>query len=235
MKRVVKMFVMYLIVCSVVIMLALTGNRVVTVMQETATLTGRKYVIIDAGHGGIDGGATSCTGVLESQLNLEIALQLNDLMHLLGIHTLMTRTDDRSIYTQGETIAAKKISDLKERVRIVNDIENAVLISIHQNTFPESRYHGPQVFYATSENSESFAKTMQFALNVTLAPDSNRSAKKAHGIYLLENIDTTGILIECGFISNPEEESKLRNPEYQKLLSCVIASAASTYLRDHNT
>ncbi len=235
MKRVVRVFVTYLIVCSVVIMLALTGNRVVTVMQETATLVGRKYVIIDAGHGGIDGGATSCTGVLESQLNLEIALQLNDLIHLLGIPTIMTRTDDRSIYTQGETIAAKKISDLKERVRIVNDIENAVLISIHQNTFPESRYHGPQVFYATSESSESFAKTIQFALNVTLAPDSKRSAKKAHGIYLLENIDTTGILIECGFISNPEEESKLRNPEYQKLLSCVIASATSTYLRDHNT
>lgn len=235
MKQIIKIAVTYLIVFSVIIALAITGNRVATVASEQTPLTNRKCVIIDAGHGGIDGGATSCTGVLESQLNLDIALRINDLMHLLGIHTITTRVDDRSIYTEGETIAAKKVSDLQERVRIVNESENGILISIHQNTFPDSRYHGPQVFYSVTANSEQFAKMMQTSLVTALDGYSKRTAKKATGIYLLENIRTAGILIECGFISNPEEETKLRSSEYQKQLACVIASVTSLYLSSCDT
>ena len=116
-----------------ILLLAMLGNKAVTVLSENAPLKSRHCFIIDAGHGGVDGGAVSCTGVYESRINLEIALRLNDLMHLLGYDTKMIRSEDISIYTYGETIAAKKSSDLKERVRIVNETENGILLSIHQN------------------------------------------------------------------------------------------------------
>jgi len=187
-------------------------------------------VIIDAGHGGVDGGSTSCTGVLESAINLEIALKLEDLLHLLGIDTLMIRTTDCSVYTKGETIAAKKVSDLKERARIVNGTENAVLISIHQNHFSDSRYYGAQVFYAPTAGSSILAKQLQSALITTLNPGSNRQSKKADGVYLMQQITRPGVLIECGFLSNHQEEAKLRDTAYQQKLCCVIAGTVSTYL-----
>ena len=207
-------------------------DRTVTVVAENAPLESRKCVIVDAGHGGIDGGATSCTGVLESKLNLDVALRTNDLLHLLGIKTIMIRTEDISIYKAGETIAAKKMSDLKERVRIVNETENGFLISIHMNQFSQSQYHGPQVLYAATEQSKALANTMQTALRISLDPDSKRGINKADGIYLLEHVKKPAILIECGFLSNPEEEAKLRSAEYQKKLSCVIAATFTTSLHD---
>ena len=174
----------------------------------------------------MDGGATSCTGKLESAFNLEISLRLRDLMQFLGYQTKIIRTEDISVYTEGETIAAKKMSDLKERVRICNATHGAILLSIHQNTFPESRYSGAQVFYAATEGSEDLAKALQKNLIATLNPGSSRSARQAKGIYLTEHISCPGILIECGFLSNPEEEAKLRSEEYQKELCCVIAVTA---------
>ena len=121
-------------------------NKTVTALASDAIQATRTTVIIDAGHGGIDGGAVSCTGVYESHINLQISLKLQDVFHLLGIQTKMIRTEDISVYTSGESIASKKVSDLKERVRMVNAIDNAILISIHQNYFADSRYSGAQVF-----------------------------------------------------------------------------------------
>lgn len=205
-------------------------GRVVTTEAENAPLQKRHCIIVDAGHGGIDGGATSCTGVLESQFNLEIAVKLNDLLHLLGVETRMVRLDDVSIYTEGETISAKKISDLKERVRIVNETSNSVLVSIHMNYFSDERYYGPQVFYSSDEDSKMIAGIMQENLNAVLYPESNRKIKKADGIYLMQNINRPGILIECGFISNPAEEFKLRDVNYQKKLCTIIATQLVTYI-----
>lgn len=230
MKRLLRNTAIHLLVLGVVIILAVSGSHYITVMSEQQPLTNRKCVIIDAGHGGVDGGATSCTGVLESQINLEIALRLNDLMHLLGLDTLMIRTDDRSVYTAGESIAAKKVSDLKERVRIVNSVENAILISIHQNYFSDSRYHGAQIFYGEGKGSSELATTLQTNIVTSLNPRSNRNTKKADGIYLLENAKCTAVLVECGFLSNPEEEAKLRSKEYQKKLCCVMATTVCQYL-----
>ena len=136
----------YLLLIAGFLGIAAGGSRAITVWSENAPINGRKTIVIDAGHGGVDGGATSCTGVLESQFNLEIALKLRDFMHLLGIQTCMIRDTDCSVYTQGDTISQKKISDLRERVRLVNSIENCVLISIHQNHFSDSKYSGAQVF-----------------------------------------------------------------------------------------
>jgi len=160
-------------------------------------------------------------------------LRLNDLLHLLGYKTRMIRTTDISIYTEGESIAAKKVSDLKNRVRITNETDNAILISIHQNHFSDSRYSGAQVFYPNTPGSEKFAKNLQALMIRSLNKSSKRQAKKSEGVYLMQNIQCTGILIECGFLSNPEEEQKLRNPIYQKKLCSVIASALSSHISEN--
>lgn len=206
------------------------ANRAMTVLSENAVIEDRICLIIDPGHGGIDGGATSCTGVLESKINLDISLRLNDLCHLLGYKTYMIRTDDRSIHTKGESIAAKKVSDLKERVHIVNETENSILISIHQNYFNESQYSGAQVFYAPTETSSEIAKKLQDNIVMTINPGSRRRPKAGKGIYLLEHIQRPGILIECGFLSNPIEEEKLLSESYQKKLCVNIICSVSQFL-----
>lgn len=219
----------YLLALIICVALAGWGSSAVTTSVQNTPVNRTFTVIIDAGHGGIDGGATSCTGILESAFNLQIAMKLNDLLHLLGYDTVMIRTTDTSIYTEGNSIAAQKVSDLKERVRIVNDTENAVLISIHQNTFSDSRYSGPQVFFADTAGSKALAEMLQSKLNSSLAPESKRTVKKAESVYLLQNIQKTGVLIECGFLSNPGEEAKLRDRGYQQELVAVIAAGLTEF------
>ena len=114
-------------------------------------------------------------------------------------------------------------------MRICAETDGAILLSIHQNTFPDSRYSGAQVFYPPTEGSRELAEALQKALISTLNPGSNRQVKKAEGVYLMAHISCPGVLIECGFLSNPEEESRLRSPEYQKALCCVIAATAAEY------
>ena len=217
----------YATVFAVMLCGAFTYEKAVNTVAENTILSKRSCIVIDAGHGGIDGGATSCSGVLESKINLDISLRLNDLLHLLGLDTVMIRKGDYSVFTQGKTIAQQKISDLKKRVQVVNTTDNAFLVSIHQNYFHDSRYYGPQIFYADTANSKIMAEKMQSALNITVAPSSKRIQKNAVGIYLMDNIACDGILIECGFLSNPEEEKKLLSAVYQKELCCVLASVLS--------
>lgn len=187
-------------------------------------------IVIDPGHGGIDGGATSCSGQLESQYNLEIALKLEDLFHLLGFRTKMIRKTDTSVHTSGDTIAAKKVSDLRQRVRMVNETENAVLLSIHQNSFSDGKYHGAQVFYGQKEKSRELAEHLQEGFRKSLNPGSSRQCKKAEGIYLMQHINCTGVLVECGFLSNPEEDAKLRTAEYQRKICTILASVTGQFL-----
>lgn len=220
----------YVLIVLCFLFAAIGGSRAITVIAENTPITGGKCVVIDPGHGGEDGGAVSCTGVTESTFNLDIALRLNDLMHLLGIDTVMTRDTDRSIHTQGETIAARKVSDLKERVKLANGVENAILVSIHQNHFPDSRYSGAQVFYKTDNESTELAARLQTAFVQTINHGSNRKSKKADGIYLMEKVQLPAVLVECGFLSNYQEEAKLRDSHYQKQVAAVIAAVCSTYL-----
>ena len=230
MKKTLLQITACITILGLMIVVAATGNRIVTVLSEHAPIENKKYIIIDPGHGGEDGGATSCSGVLESSINLEISLRLNELMHLLGIHTIMIRTDDRSVYTEGESIAAKKVSDLKERVRLCNSTPKAILISIHQNYFQDKQYHGAQVFFAPSTQSKELAQRLQANLISTVNQGSRRNIKRADGIYLLEKVKCPAILVECGFLSNPEEEAQLRSSEYQEKVCCVIAATVSQYL-----
>lgn len=201
----------------------------VTVLKESEPVQNRTVIIIDAGHGGIDGGATSCTGIPESHINLQISLRLNDLVQLLGFETKMIRKTDTSVYTEGNTIAAQKVSDLKQRVKMVNETKNAVLVSVHQNTFLDSRYSGAQVFYANDDTSRELAKVMQADLISNLNPGSKRQCKSSDGIYLMQNIRRPGVLIECGFLSNPEEEANLLTAEYQKQIASVVATCISRF------
>ena len=228
-----KMVTYGLTVCIIgaaVIQFCFWESRTVSVLVMEELRSNQHRVVIDPGHGGIDGGATSCTGKLESSYNLEIGLRLRDLLHLLGYPTRMIRTTDTSIYTKGETIAAQKVSDLKERVRITNESEQQILVSIHQNNFSDSRYSGAQVFYGTTHGSKLLAEALQSSLVTSLNPGSTRSAKKAEGIYLMEHIQVPGVLVECGFLSNSEEEAKLRTPDYQHKLCCVIAATVADFM-----
>ena len=220
----------YLLVVIGLLGLTKLGSETVTAVTLRRPLERSCTVIIDAGHGGVDGGATSCTGVLESQINLEIALRLEDLLHLLGIDTLMIRRTDESVYTEGNTIGAKKISDLKNRVRTVQETQGAVLVSLHQNTFSDTRYSGAQVFYGAAGESLRLAKELQQVFVSFLNPGSRRQPKTAKGIYLMDHINCTGILVECGFLSNPEEEAMLRSREYQQKICAVIGTTLSRFL-----
>ena len=217
----------YLLVVILFLGIAKLGSDTVTTILQQRPVERTTCIIIDAGHGGIDGGATSCTGVLESHMNLEIALRLENVFHLLGYDTLMIRRTDESVYTEGNTIASQKVSDLKERVRICNETTGAMLVSIHQNTYSDSRYKGAQVFYAGAGESQAIAKALQKNLVDTLNPGSQRKSKAAKGVYLMEHITCPGILIECGFVTNPEEEALLRDQAYQIKLCTVIAATVS--------
>ena len=223
----------YLFVCAAVIMgamlLSRAGSAVAVLSSEVSSAP---IVVIDAGHGGEDGGAISVTGVRESTLNLEISQRLNDLLHFLGIQTKMIRTEDVSVYTEGETIAQKKVSDIHNRVAMVEQTPNAVLVSIHQNQFSESQYRGAQVFYASG--SQELAELLQRELAAQVDPKNHREFKQAKGIYLLEHISCPAVLIECGFLSNPAEEALLRDEAYQKKLASVIACTLASHLEEAN-
>ncbi len=220
---------LYILTAALFVLLTSAGSRAVTVLAENAPIVRQNIIIIDAGHGGEDGGATSYTGKLESNINLEIAKKLNELCHLLGYDARMIRTTDVSVYTEGSTIAEKKVSDLRRRVQIVNNTENAILISIHQNTFSDSRYSGAQVFYANTAGSRELAERLQIRLSI-INPGSKRRIKPADNVYLMQHINKPGVLIECGFISNPEEEAKLLSADYQNKLCSVIATTLSYHL-----
>ncbi len=220
------------VVLLVNLILAVCTDKTASVLAENKTISSINRIVIDAGHGGEDGGATSCSGVLESKINLEIAMRLKDLLNFLGYQTIMVRTDDSAIHTSGRTIAERKVSDLKNRVQLVNETENALLLSIHQNYFTDSRYHGAQVFYANTDGSRRLAEMIQTSFRSTVNPGSNRMAKDARNIYLMDKICRDGILIECGFLSNYREEALLRDCDYQKKICAIIASSVSIYLQE---
>ena len=186
-----------------------------------------RVLILDAGHGGEDGGASSASGNRESDINLEIVLKTEALMGFLGVPTELTRTEDVSIYSAGaSTLREKKISDLKNRVAMIQDVPNAMLICVHQNHFTDSRYSGAQVFYSEGDVGRQWGEYAQKVLRQTLNPDNGRSAKPVpDGIYLFEHIDCPSLLVECGFLSNGEEASLLLTDPYQRKIAMALAGA----------
>ncbi len=204
------------------------GIRGAVETMEPSSGSIRPVVVIDAGHGGIDGGTTSCTGALESSINLDIALRMERLLTLLGFESKMVRTTDESVASEGNSIREQKRSDLQNRVKLVNDLPSGFLLSIHQNHYPDGKYSGAQVFCAADETSKVFGEVLQAKLNQALG--GHRTCKAAKGIYLMDRIQHPGILLECGFLSNPQEEAMLRSPAHQKKLCCVVSAALAEFL-----
>ncbi len=204
-------------------LLSSVGERVVL---GPALLQGQTLVI-DAGHGGEDGGAVSSAGACESQINLDIALRLDALCGFYGIGTVLTRSDDRSIHDSGaDSLREKKTSDLHNRAQLVEDTPNAVLISIHQNSYTDSRYWGAQVFFSNAQLSEQWAVLTQETLRQTLSQENSRLAKVIpDSVYLMNHISCPALLVECGFLSNPEEAARLESPGYQKKIAGALLSA----------
>lgn len=232
-----KQYKSYLAICLAVVALFGAGAVLCSGIFTAVTAVSGKLeqpsmtLVLDAGHGGEDGGAVSCTGVNESQINLQITQRLDGLLQLLGYRTHMLRTGDTALYdASASTYSEKKVSDLKNRAATVNSISGAVLISIHQNQFPQSQYRGAQVFYAADETSKAFASVTQDTLKAVLDPVNRRAPKQADGIYLLEQIQCPGILVECGFLSNPAEEELLRSEDYQKKLAVALSISVSQWL-----
>ncbi len=183
--------------------------------------------VIDAGHGGEDGGALSADGVKESGINLAVAQKTALLLQFIGAETKMTRTEDVSIHSaDAETLRQKKASDLKNRVALVNETPNAILVSIHQNSLPSvPSVHGAQVFYGAAERSGALASSVQSALNQCVNTGNEKHEKKIDSsIYLMKNVTCPAILIECGFLSNAAEAQRLQEPAYQTKLAVAIVS-----------
>lgn len=199
---------------------------------ETVTLpVTNKVIVIDAGHGVPDEGAESPNGISEAKINLSIALKLQKLLEQSGATVILTRSDDNGIYDiDSKTLKEKKISDLKNRVKIGNESSADAFISIHLNKIPQQKYSGWQTFYKSSdENSIKLAKTIQNNLNKSIQKDNDRVPMKLDSIYIVKNIEIPITVVECGFLSNPDEEKELLNDEYQNKLAWGIFSGIMDY------
>lgn len=190
-------------------------------------------VIIDAGHGGVDGGAVAPDSTLEKDINLDIALKLNEMLKLVGAETILTRNSDISIHDErAKTIRAKKVSDIHNRFKIIENNPDYIFVSVHQNTYSSSKYKGAQLFYS-SKNSESslLAKSIQDSFSNRLQKDNERQIKKCGtDVYLIYHAESVAVLCECGFLSNSEELMNLKDPEYRsKIAMCIFSGIIDYY------
>lgn len=182
-------------------------------------------VIIDAGHGGEDGGCVAKDGTLEKDINLSISKKLSEMLREKGFNVREIRTEDISIYNDNsETLSEKKTSDLHNRLAIFNSNENNVIISIHQNHFSDSSYYGTQVFYSkNNSNSKILAEAVRKSVKESLQKDNERETKQADkSIFLLDNATVPAVIVECGFLSNDNEREKLKTEEYQNKMAYAI-------------
>lgn len=191
----------------------------------------RQTLLIDAGHGGEDGGAVSVSGAVESHINLSIALRTKALMDFFGVDAILLRDRDISLHdSNAETLRQKKVSDLHNRVAAIEGTEDAVLLSIHQNTFTSPNYHGAQVFFGLNPQSQPLAQAIQDTIRNTLDPENSRAATKIPStVYLMNHISCPAVLVECGFLSNPAEDALLQTATYQTKLATVLTASFLTY------
>lgn len=195
--------------------------------MEPTIIQRKGPLVLDAGHGGEDGGAVSITGAPESEINLSIVLKLRDVLGLYGVDPILLREEDISLHdSNASTLREKKRSDLKNRVAAAEAVEGGTFLSIHQNTYPSGQYYGAHVFYAPTENSQPLAEHIQNSIKTALQPDNERTVKQIPDtVYIMNHITCPAVLIECGFLTNPEEEALLRDQTYQRKLAAVIAVA----------
>ncbi len=191
--------------------------------SDDVSATTAPIVILDAGHGGRDGGAVGVNGLIEKEVNLAIVKYLDEMLRTCGVTTILTRSEDVMLTTD-QLGGKKKMQDLRARLNIVNENPNAIFVSVHMNNFTQSKYSGLQVYYSpNADASKSLAITTQNTVKTYLQPENDRLCKEAtSSIFLLHRIRSTAILVECGFLSNETEAKKLATATYQKQLAFLL-------------
>lgn len=228
-----KIFVVCILFSFVLYLLYVLFGYVIPIHVSTIDAAGEtlRYtsVVLDAGHGGRDGGAVSKSGIAEKDLNLAVTNVLYDVLTLCGVDTVMTRTEDSLVCDESDPALKGKLkmTDLKNRLAIAESNPNAVLVSIHMNNFPIEKYSGLQVYYSPNNDASlDLAQTVQKNVREALQPDNDRKVKPAgSNIFLLDRISTPAVLIECGFLSNRAEAQKLTDKTYQAQLALVLADS----------
>ena len=200
-------------------------------VETTATPVSGKVVVIDAGHGKPDEGAESSSGTTEAETNLKIALKVQNLLEQSGCTVILTRSDENAIYDiDSKTLKQKKISDIRNRVKIGNESSADIFVSIHLNKIPQSQYYGWQCFYkANDENSIKLAKQLQENLNESIQKENKRVAMKLDTVYIMKHVEIPISIVECGFLSNQEEEKQLLDDSYQNRLAWGIYNGIQEY------
>lgn len=206
-------------------------------LEVTSIPTSNKVIIVDAGHGTPDEGAESKNGTTEAEINLKIALKLQNLLEQSGTTVLLTRSDSNSIYDlDSKTLKQKKISDIHNRVEIANENHADLFVSIHLNKISQSQYYGWQCFYNTkNEKSKTLAESLQASLNEAIQKENDRKAMKLDSVYIMKKVEIPISIVECGFLSNPEEEQQLLSDEYQNKLAWGIYMGINNYFITSNT
>lgn len=199
-----------------------------TPAQEQAQTQTKGTIVLDAGHGGIDPGVSGSSGVAERELNLAIAQKLEDLLCEEGYRVVQTRPTEAGLYDEGQT--HKKAQDMQRRCAIIEKEQPLVTVSIHQNSYPDSTVSGPQVFYyANSAQGERLASCIQSCMNRGLAVKNPKPHKGNESYYILKRSAGTAVIVECGFLTNPEEETKLQDDAYQDQVAATIRDGILEY------
>lgn len=234
-KKDIKFYSVILILSATIIILICMAAQKISINAVSQQYDELPIIILDAGHGGKDGGATANSGTEpEKDINLAITRDLNDFFIASGFRTIMVRETDTDLSDSDLSLIGKrKFSDLRNRVNLVNSQDKAILISIHQNNFSQSKYYGTQVFYSTNDSdSKELAENIKLSVVSLLQPNNTRATKPASSsIYLLDNVECPAVLVECGFMSNPSEYQKLTDPEYQKEIAFAIFNGFLNYWR----
>lgn len=203
------------------------------VLTSAPVMTNKTVIVLDAGHGGMDGGCSTADGKTEKGINLNIMLSVRDIARFMGYETDVTRTRDMSIHDEGVTgIRNQKISDMENRLELFNKYTDCVCVSIHQNTFSDPRYSGAQMFYS-DKNSESqrLASIMQSSFVNNLQPDNTRETKLCgEELYLCHFCNNPAVMVECGFLSNPDEAAKLTDKSYQQQVAFTVFSGINEFI-----
>ena len=213
-----------------IISFTVTKNVKNTVQIVSLPVSG-KTIVLDAGHGNPDKGAESANGITEASINLVITQKVQTLLEQSGCNVILTRSDENGIYDlNSSTLREKKVTDIKNRVKIGNESSADAFVSIHLNKIPQTQYYGWQTFFKKNNNkSEELAKSIQEELNSSMQRENKREALKINGKYIIDHVEIPITIIECGFLSNPEEEKLLQEDEYQNKLAWGIYNGIMDY------
>ena len=235
-KRLVIIFVMLMMSMTYVSVKRIDRNIGDAVQVTTLPVSG-KVVILDAGHGTPDEGAESNNGTTEAQINLVIVLKIQQLLEQSGCTVILTRSNENAIYDlDAKTLKQKKVSDIHNRVKIGNDSSADIFVSIHLNKIAQQQYYGWQTFFNTSnEQSKVLAEEIQNNLNEVIQKENHRIAMKLNTVYIMKHVEIPISIVECGFLSNPQEEKELQQEEYQNRLAWGIYNGIISYFVSYPT